>query len=121
MVGDYFKADSPELDFTDDATELITWLRSKTFLLALIREAQTAAGGPTKAVIRAVLTWWTTHLRAFERLLELRPILMSIITADRIRREGSQIITGDRAAKTKAEKMITLIMDTPRLWTALLR
>lgn len=39
MVGDYFKVDSiwNILTFTDLATNLITWLRGKTFLIALIR------------------------------------------------------------------------------------
>ncbi|KAF9456718.1 hypothetical protein BDZ94DRAFT_1177124 [Collybia nuda] len=67
VVGDYFKSDAPVLDYTDEATELITWLRSRTIVLGLIRQAQIDTVGPshTKAVIRAVLTRWTSHYMAF--------------------------------------------------------
>ena len=57
IVGNYFKSEASVLDFTDDATELITWLWSKTQVLTLLREVQARLGKNTvKAVIRAVLT-----------------------------------------------------------------
>ncbi|SJK98740.1 uncharacterized protein ARMOST_02009 [Armillaria ostoyae] len=65
IVRDYFKADQDFLLYSPLATELITWLRSKTFLLALIREAQLRKGASMVTVIRAVITRWTAHYLAF--------------------------------------------------------
>ena len=59
VVGDYFKSKAEALEFTDEVSELIAWLQSKTLILALLREVQAALPGGTggiKAVIRAVLT-----------------------------------------------------------------
>ena len=53
------------LEFTNDATELITWLRSKTQVLVLLREVQARLGeNAVKAVIRAFLTQWMAHCQA---------------------------------------------------------
>lgn len=119
MVGDYFKVHSNILTFTDSATTLISWLRGKTFLLALIREEQLKISGKTTAVIHPVLTRWSTHLRAYERLLLLRNVLRSVMVTDENRPE-SQIIIGDRAAKAKAKKMFELI-DNGVFWQSLAR
>ncbi|KIJ08508.1 hypothetical protein PAXINDRAFT_88772 [Paxillus involutus ATCC 200175] len=100
IVGDYFKHNPQLLTHTDNATELITWLRSKTLVLTLIRETQLLAGEKICAVIRAVLTCWTAHYLAYRRLLQLRQTLFAII------------ITGDAKAKAKATKMTELIKDT---------
>jgi hypothetical protein len=107
------------LTFTDLATDLITWLRGKTLLLALIREEQVKTSGLTAAVIRTVISRWTTHLRAYERLLLLRNVLQSVMLTDANRRE-SQIVIGDRSAKTKAKKMLDLI-DNGVFWQSLAR
>jgi hypothetical protein len=119
VVGDYFKVNSNILAFTDSATNLITWLRGKTFLLALIREEQLKTSGVTSAVIHAVISRWTTHLRAYERILLLRNVLRSVIITD-ANRPTSQIVIGDRASKTKAKKMIELI-DNSVFWQSLAR
>lgn len=119
MVGDYFKANSNILTFTDSATTLITWLRGKTFLLALIREEQLKTSGVTLAVIHAVISRWTTHLRAYERILLLRNVLRSVTITD-ANRPVSQIVIGDRAAKTRAKKMLELI-DNGVFWQSLAR
>ena len=119
VVGDYFKVDSDVLKYTDVATDLISWLRGKTLLLALIREEQLKTSGVTAAVIRAVLTRWATHLRAYERLLSLRNVLRSVAITDSNRPE-SLIVIGDRAAKAKAQKMLALIDDSV-FWQSLAR
>lgn len=119
MVGDYFKVNSDILKFTDSATTLITWLRGKTFLLALIRDEQLKTSGNTSAVIHPVITRWSTHLRAYERLLFLRNVLRSVMLTDANRPE-SQIVIGDRAAKTKAKKMLDLV-DNGIFWQSLAR
>lgn len=121
VVGDYFKDNKALLKCTDDATELIGWLRSKTFVLALLNEAQMKATGTAKAVIRAVLTRWTAHYMAYRRLLELQPFLRSLVyTEETLPDRSKQIITGDKDARTKAAAMVEIIKDGS-FWHAIAR
>ena len=122
VVGDYFKSETSVLDFADDATELIGWLRSKTQILALLREVQMRLGDDAvKAVIRAVLTRWTAHYQAYSRLLDLHHVLIMVVDTDARRPEKERrVITGDTRAKKKAKDMVTLIRNDV-FWRALLR
>ena len=57
VVGTYFKEKSGVLLDVNRAVDLITWLQSKTLLLALIRDHYAENNkGKTKSVLRAVLT-----------------------------------------------------------------
>lgn len=77
--------------------------------------------GKTKAVLRAVLTRWTAHYMAFNRLLELRPTLLAVIVNDNARSDGQRkIVIGDRKAKEKATAMIKII-ENGQFWHAILR
>ena len=122
VVGDYFKSEASVLDFTDDATELITWLRSKTQVLALLREVQAKLGeNAVKAVIRVVLTRWTAHYLSYSRLLDLQSVLIMVVEMDSRRPEKDQcVIAGDTRAKRKAMDMVVLIKNDT-FWKALLR
>jgi hypothetical protein len=72
VVRDYFKSETKALDYTDNASDLITWLCSKTILLAMLREMQAGLPGAglnnIKTVIRAILTCWTMHYQSYRRL-----------------------------------------------------
>lgn len=122
MVGDYFKSKDNALEFTDEASDLITWLCSKTLILGLLREVQEAlprTDSGVKAVIRAVLTRWTMHYQAYRRLRELRTIFTIVIETDEKRPiKERQVITGDTRAKAKATDMVRLIKN-PKFWDAL--
>ena len=122
MVGDYFKSKAEALEFTDEASDLITWLRSKTLVLGLLREVQAAlpsrAGG-VKTVIRAVLTRWTMHYQAYQRLRELRIWLSAVVEADGKREAKDHcVIAGDARSRTKATAMVELINNS-KFWDAL--
>lgn len=124
VVGDYFKCrDSTFTQVSTLATELITWLRSKTFVLALLRAIQEENGQATLSVIRAVLTRWTAHYLAYCRLLELEPSLRLLAQKDAMKDEhDSQLITGDARAKAKAREMVGLILDRDNtFWSAIRR
>ena len=57
VVGDYFKSKTSVLVFADDGMELISWLRSKTQILALMRDVQARLDEEAvETVICAVLT-----------------------------------------------------------------
>ncbi|KAG1720850.1 ribonuclease H-like domain-containing protein [Suillus lakei] len=84
VVGDYYKVPSTSLfiQYTKKATDLITWLRSKTIVLSMLRDIQKALNlaNPSQTqrvlgVICAVLTRWTVHYLTFQRLLDLRATL----------------------------------------------
>ncbi|KAJ3755218.1 hypothetical protein EV360DRAFT_50115, partial [Lentinula raphanica] len=114
IVGDYFsKSNADDLKFTDKATDLITWLRSKTLILAHLQG---------KTVIRAVLTRWTAHYQAFTRLLELRTKLHWLVIQDEEQSDEKQRImkTGPAAAQRKATEMMAIIKKE-EFWEALKR
>lgn len=122
MVGDYFKSKAEALEFTDEASDLITWLRSKTLVLGLLREVQAAlpsGAGGVKTVIRAVLTRWTMHYQAYQRLRELRIWLSAVVEADGKREAKDRcVIAGDARSRTKATAMVELINNS-KFWDAL--
>jgi uncharacterized membrane protein len=92
------------------ATELITWLRSKTRILHYL----------ALAILRAVLTRWTAHYTAFRRLLELSVQLIRLADLDLQNGDESTrlLITGDRKAQQKAQRMVDVIKN-PVFWQKL--
>src|SRR5258708_38816549 len=93
IVGDYFKSDVSVLGFTDCVTELITWLHSKTQVLALFREVQAQLGeNVVRVVIRVVLTQWTAHYLSCSRLLDLHSVLVPVIEMDACRPEKDRCV-----------------------------
>ncbi|KAI0075642.1 hypothetical protein K474DRAFT_1599424, partial [Panus rudis PR-1116 ss-1] len=113
VLGDYFKSGADFLRYTTLADELITWLRSKTYVLGLLRNIQTELSQGTRkilSVIRAVLTRWTSHFLAYRRLLELQRFLIILVDKDAAL-PTSSIITGNAAARNKARSMIALIRN----------
>ena len=123
VVGDYFKSEAEALTFADQASDLIAWLRSKTLILALMRDVQAALPGAKiseiKTIIRAVLTRWTMHYQSYRRLRELHTTILMVVDLDENRPEEQRcVITGDTRAKTKARGMVQLIKDE-RFWHAL--
>jgi hypothetical protein len=99
VVGDIFSSDSDLLEYTDLAAELITWLRSKTYVL----------GKLSAAVLRAVLTRWTAHYSAYRRLLELYIPLKHLSDHD-AKYPGSEnerqriLITGNKKHKKRLKQ-----------------
>jgi hypothetical protein len=105
------------------ACELIGWLRSKTYVLAHLREVQIRNGKIALAVIRAVLTRWTAHYLAFKRLLELQHPLRALVNHDAMAPPDQLILNppgGTTANKRKAREMIAIIEDSG-FWHSLAR
>jgi len=72
-------------------------------------------------VIRAVLTRWTAHYMAYQRLLELKPALQYLAGGDLMKPpQARQLITGDKKSREKATDMVSLIMDE-QFWGAITR
>lgn len=99
IVGDYFKVVSGVFTtYTKKATKLIAWLRSKSRVLTLLHEIQRGIclmnGSNIKilSVIRAVITRWTAHYLAFQRLLDLKQTLEILVSHKKEAPNGSKII-----------------------------
>ena len=111
------------LETAETATVLITWLCSKTYILALIRAIQERKNEEKKlAIVCTVLTRWTAHYCAFQRLLVVRWALEQLVRDDRrLGERESNITMGNKDAKLKACTMCVLILDTPNFWLNLAR
>ena len=109
MVGDYFKQlGNSFLSVSKTAETLITWLRSCTFVLGLLRDIQIVAGRTVPlSVIRAVLTCWMAHYLAYTRLLDLHSALLTLVE-----QEADRLVQGNRTTKAKALEMIGVIKDS---------
>jgi hypothetical protein len=94
-------------EYGDMVQDLITWLRSKTQVLALLCEIQMASMGKTLAIIRAVLTQWLTHYLAYRHLLEVRPMLELLVA----KHETTLLVSGKRPAREKTATAIATIKD----------
>ncbi|KAG1752181.1 hypothetical protein EDB19DRAFT_1627844, partial [Suillus lakei] len=116
IVGDLFKAKDDYGQYGDLAQELITWLRSKTHILALLCELQMSTVGKTLAIIRAVLTRWLSHYLAYQRLLDVRPSLELLIA----KHEAEIRSTGDARSRAKTSAAIATIKN-PTFWHAMAR
>ncbi|KAF9041599.1 ribonuclease H-like domain-containing protein [Panaeolus papilionaceus] len=122
IVGDYFKTNEVDfLRYATKANELITWIRSKTALIGLIKKYRESRNKQLLSVIRPVPTRWTAFFLAYRCLLELRPTLLDIFQDQRNDNpEIAALIPRDRAGREKAEAMIKL-MDDALFWHALAR
>jgi hypothetical protein len=123
IVGDYFKVETVYTEYSKMACELIGWLRSKTYILAHLRDVQIRNGKVALAVIRAVLTRWMAHYLAFKRLLELQHPLRALVTNDAMAPPDQAILNppgGTAANRRKARKMIAIIENSV-FWHALAR
>jgi hypothetical protein len=121
IVGDYFKTNGVAfLHYASEANDLITWLRSKTVLIGLIKAALVSHGKQALSVIQPVPTRWTAFYLAYRRLLDLRSTLEFIIADDAQKApEEQQVIPlKDRAAQEKAQRMVSIIKN-PLFWISL--
>ncbi|KAF4622376.1 hypothetical protein D9613_009287 [Agrocybe pediades] len=124
IVGDYFKTKGTEfLTYAQQANELITWLRSKTALLGLIREELTRRNKPALSVIRPVPTRWTAYYLAYNRLLLLRKPLENIVEDDESRPPRERHViqpSHDTSTREKATRMVSIIKNET-FWHAITR
>jgi hypothetical protein len=103
------------------ANDLISFLRSKSAVLALIRDALLAANRAAVTVLRAVKTRWTSHFHSYCRLLVLRPTLEVVIATDKVKEPQDRIFfQGNAQARQTAEQMASIIRN-PLFWYNLTR
>jgi hypothetical protein len=115
VVGNYLACETLFVRMSREASELISWLRGRTSVLALIRETQVSLllKKPPVSVLRIILPRWTAHFLAYCRLLELRQTLQIIATQEENRPDDQKlIIKGNRDAKDQARKMMELIQNS---------
>lgn len=113
VVGDLFKCLKGDIvKFTKKATEFIDWLCGKTIILAYLHQLQNEAGLAQLSVVHAVLTQWTLHYLAYQRLLKLKTQLTLLVAQDKNQHPHERIVvTWDTKAKAMSRKMVRLITD----------
>lgn len=112
VVGDFFKSKSTLIPTSASADKLITWLRSKSQILALLRDKCRDLGLHASSIIQAVITHWTAHYLAYKQLLELQRALQTVALEDSCRAPGASVfIKGPAASKRKASTMVELISN----------
>lgn len=71
IVGDIFKAKGVFVEIIDDAVEVIKWFNNHSRALGLLKKVQLAKIGKILALLKPVLTRWTSHYLAIRRLVQL--------------------------------------------------
>ena len=72
-----------------------------------------------KAIICAVLMWWTMYYQAFQRLGELHDVIVMVVHDDEKKPvKDRNLVTGNSRVKAKATEMVDLIKSPP-FWDAL--
>ncbi|KAI0719269.1 hypothetical protein C8T65DRAFT_569461, partial [Cerioporus squamosus] len=109
VIVDYFKAANTTNIFVYAklADKVIKTLRSRTYLLALLRDIQEVELAGTKAqpktIIKGVITRWTTNYGAYCRVLELQVPLMKLASDTRL------FDSGDEESHEKVREMVDII------------
>ena len=89
IVGDYFnKCGAAFLEYIKEAEKLITWMQSKTFVLAMLRDIQLCSRRHMLTVLRAVITHWTAHYFSIRCLLKICSDLTILIMEDKACRQS---------------------------------
>jgi len=121
VVGNYLACETLFVRISRKASELISWLRGRTSVLALIQQAQQSLNKAAVSILRIVLTRWTAHFLAYSHLLELRHALEIIVIQEENRPDDQKLIVkGKREAKEQARKMMKLIQN-PVFWHSIAR
>ena len=106
IVGDYFAATKANFGCIDEATEFITWGRSRRIINAWLRQASQKDSVSFKT---AGITRWTSHFIAIRNLLHLQPFLIIIFDEDdREPASKKLIVTGNKKTREKAQAMMSL-------------
>ncbi|KAF8159827.1 hypothetical protein B0H34DRAFT_748685 [Crassisporium funariophilum] len=110
VVGDYMRVSGTQLLLcVEQANTVITWLQSKTQILALMRGIQEGIHATNSAacvltVIRPVVTCWAAFYLAYTRLLKLYWVLDILVRTNR-----ECLLTGKAALHCKGLEMIAII------------
>ena len=115
------------MKYAEAASSLITWLRSKTQLLALIHGIQEAMKLMKTTlivitIIQAIITQWTSHFTAYEHLLRLSWVLKELVHQDAEETDPTKqhlcVLGTDITSNQKSLAMIEIINDNA-FWSTL--
>ena len=92
-----------------DAVDIVNWFNNHGVALDLLNREQTLSRATPYALIRPVLTRWTSHFHACARLLLLEPDLRSCVFRHSARIEQS--VGNDADAQLKVRAILARIRD----------
>ena len=113
VLGDYIKANNSVAATIKDANSVVKWFCNHSWALGQFNAEQRASNNGTLAFIKAVITRWTAHYCSVSRLLELQPILRSLV----IKKEAELIKSvGTVASLRESAKIIMRKIKDQTLW-----
>jgi len=115
-VGDYFKLENVYVETIEKAAEIIKWFNNHTLALGLFQKEQKSQTKKILALIRAVITRWTSHYLSVNRLLTLEQPLRSCVLKHR---RELLVAAGKKAKQTETAKRIMRIVEDIDFWKLL--
>ncbi|KAJ3713245.1 hypothetical protein DFJ43DRAFT_1165259 [Lentinula guzmanii] len=122
-VVDYFKVNADAKDLSEKAVDLIGWINNHNRVRCIFNDVQLEQTKNILTYLVAVITRWTTHLTAFQRLKDLKqPLRAAALT----RRED--IIRAQVGAERSGPRMMELteaaveqldVIDNSEFWKGL--
>lgn len=107
VISDYFKVKLTHIRVIDLALEVIKWFNNHSRALGMLRREMEEQLGKVFALILPVITRWTSHFLACQRLLKVQLPLRNLVLHCR---DQLVICAGDKAdMRAKAEQIMYII------------
>lgn len=107
VVGDIFKAKGVFVEIIDDAVEVIKWFNNHSRALGQLKKVQKTKIGTILALIKPVLTRWTSHYLSISCLVQLE-IPFKQLLLDHL--DNMRLAAGrKREEKEKAEEILEIV------------
>ena len=101
------------LDAVTNAAEIVKWFSSHSRVAGILSQEQLKLGEKMLALIRAVITRWTSHYLSATRLLVVsRALRTAVIT----RSEELELAAGSRSENKKKAREIFDIINDSQFW-----
>lgn len=114
LVSDLLKSNNRMLlDYVDQASELTSWLRSKSKLLAMLRNIRESTNQRGLTVIRPVLTRWSSHYHSLTRLVQLKDAICHLVSS-----QDKAVVGTDLRSRQKSQEIISLVRS-PDFWLSI--
>ncbi|KAJ3990880.1 hypothetical protein F5050DRAFT_1545347, partial [Lentinula boryana] len=120
---DYFKVNADAKDLSEKAVDLIGWINNHNCVRCIFNDVQLEQTKNILTYLVAVITRWTTHLTAFQRLKDLKqPLRAAALTRrdDIIRAQVGAERSGPRIMElTEAAVEQLDVIDNSEFWKGL--
>jgi hypothetical protein len=110
VAGDYFKRKPELIELADQAMQVFKWFNNHSHALGILCAEQKLTEERVVTLILPVITCWTSHYLAMQRLLEVSKSMRSCVIK---KGDALLVCAGPKAdAKQKAQQILSIVMDT---------